>query len=144
MLDLSPSETRWMALDVGSKTIGLALTDPLKITVRPLLTLQRRSLADDCQKLLETARLHGVNKLIVGRPLHLDGTPSDILELVEEFVSEIARRSDVPVEWVDERLSSKEAEILMAEAGVAVSERRKRRNEFAAAIILRRYLEEVS
>jgi len=142
VLDLNPSESRWMALDVGSKTIGLALTDPLKITVRPLGTLERKSIKDDSRKVLETASRHGVNKLIVGRPLHLDGTQSDILKMIERLVDEIVRQSNLPVEWVDERLSSKEAEILMADAGIAVSERRKRRNEFAAAIILKRYLEE--
>jgi len=132
-----------MALDVGSKTIGLAITDPLKVTVRPLGTLQRENRRDDCQRVLEIAALHHVDKLIIGRPLHLDGRKSDILSVIEGFVSEIARRSNVSIEWVDERLSSKEAEVLMAEAAVAIRDRRKRRNEFAAAVILGRYLEEM-
>jgi putative Holliday junction resolvase len=132
-----------MALDVGSKTIGLAITDPLKVTVRPLGTLQRHSRSGDCRKVLEAAELHHVDRLIIGRPLHLDGRNSDILSLVEDLVREIARRSDLSIEWMDERLSSKEAEVLMAEAGVAIAQRRKRRNEFAAAVILRRYLEEM-
>jgi putative Holliday junction resolvase len=132
-----------MALDVGSKTIGLAITDPLKVTVRPLGTLQRQSLSSDCQKLLETAELHHVDRFIIGRPLHLDGRNSDILGVVEDLVRELTRRSDLSIEWMDERLSSKEAEVLMAEAGVAIKERRKRRNEFAAAVILKRYLEEM-
>ncbi len=132
-----------MALDVGSKTIGLAISDPLKVTVRPLGTLQRESRERDCRRLLETAELHHVDKLIVGRPLHLDGRHSDILGVIESLVREIARRSNISIEWMDERLSSKEAEVLMAEAGIAIGERRKRRNEFAAAVILRRYLEEM-
>ncbi len=132
-----------MALDVGSKTIGLAISDPLKVTVRPLGTLQRESRSRDCQRVLETAALHHVDKLIVGRPLHLDGRESDILSVIEGLVSEIARRSDISIAWMDERLSSKEAEGLMAEAGVAIRDRRKRRDEFAAAVILRRYLEEM-
>jgi len=131
-----------MALDVGSKTIGLAITDPLKVTVRPLGTLQRGNRRQDCQRILETAALYHVDKLIVGRPLHLDGSKSDILSAIESLVSEIARRSEVPIEWMDERLSSKEAEVLMAEAGVAIRDRRRLRNEYAAAVILRRYLEE--
>lgn len=132
-----------MALDVGSKTIGLAITDPLKVTVRPLGTLQRENRERDCQRVLEAADLHNVDKLIVGRPLHLDGRKSDILGVIESLVSEIARRSDISIEWMDERLSSKEAEGLMAEAGVTIRDRRKRRNEFAAAVILRRFLEEM-
>ncbi len=132
-----------MALDVGSKTIGLAITDPLKITVRPLGTLERESRRRDSEKVLETAALHHVDRLIVGRPLHLDGRTSDILSIIEVLVSDIARRSNVQIEWMDERLSSKEAEALMAEAGIAIRDRRKRRNEFAAAVILTRYLEEM-
>lgn len=132
-----------MALDVGSKTIGLAITDPLRITVRPLGTLERENLGRDGARVLETAAFHQVDKLIVGRPLHLDGRPSDILTVVEALVSEISRRSTVQIEWMDERLSSKDAETLMAEAGVPVRDRRKRRNEFAAAVILTRYLEEM-
>jgi putative Holliday junction resolvase len=135
-------ETRWMALDVGSRTIGVALTDPLKITAHPLKTLTRRSFSTDCRAVIELARAHSVERIIVGRPLHLDGRPSEILVLVEKLAGEVARQSDLPIEWADERLSTKEAEALMAEAGVALRERRGRRNEFAAAVILRRYLEE--
>ncbi|MFB3902288.1 MAG: Holliday junction resolvase RuvX [Acidobacteriota bacterium] len=140
---MSASESRWMALDVGSKTIGLAITDPLKVTVRPLGTLQRQNPSYDCRKVLETAALHHVSKLIVGRPLHLDGRRSDILSVIEALAGEITRWSDISIEWMDERLSSKEAEVLMAEAGVDIRDRRRRRNEFAAAVILRRFLEEM-
>jgi putative holliday junction resolvase len=141
---LRPSLKRWMALDVGSRTIGLAITDPLKITVRPLTTLLRTDLAGDCRRLLELADSHEVEKLIVGKPLHLDGTPSDILGVVNDFVTRLSRQSDLKIEWMDERLSSKDAEALMAETGIPLKERRRRRNEFAAAVILRRYLEEKS
>jgi len=132
-----------MALDVGSKTIGLAITDPLKVTVRPLGTLLRADLKGDCEKVLQAAALHQVDKLIIGRPLHLDGRRSNILGLIEGLAEELSRQSDVSIEWMDERLSSKEAEVLMAEVGIAIGERRKRRNEFAAAVILARYLEEM-
>lgn len=131
-----------MALDVGSKTIGIAVTDPMKVTARPLMTLERRSLSRDCRAVIELACAHSVEKLIVGRPLHLDGSPSEMQAAIEKFVVELKRCSELSVEWADERLSTKEAETLMAEAGVDPRERRARRNEFAAAVILRRYLEE--
>jgi putative holliday junction resolvase len=133
---------RWMALDVGSKAIGLAITDPLKITARPLTTIPRRDPLSDCRRILELAGEYEVERLVVGKPLHLDGSESDILEKVQDFVAHLSRQSDLQIEWVDERLSSKDAETLMAETGVPVSERRRRRDEFAAAVILRRYLEE--
>ena len=131
-----------MGLDVGVKTIGVAITDPMKVTARPLVTLDRRGLSHDCQAIVELASAQSVERLIVGRPLHLDGTPSEMLATVEKLVNELKRSSDLSVDWADERLSTKEAEQLMAEAGLDPRKHRARRNEFAAAVILRRYLEE--
>lgn len=134
--------TRWMALDVGAKTVGVAITDPLKVTVRPLLTLRRHGLSDDLKGILDLIRQHDVERLIVGRPRHLGGEESEILEVIEPLAKRLEEISGLKIEWVDERLSTKEAEELMAEAGLRAEERRKRRNEFAAALILKRYLEE--
>ena len=131
-----------MGLDVGSKTIGVAITDPMKVTVRPLVTLDRRGLSADCAAIRKLARAQSVEKLIVGRPLHLDGRPSQMLAAIETLVEELKRASDLSIEWADERLSTKEAEALMAESGLDPRKHRARRNEFAAAVILRRYLEE--
>lgn len=142
MADPKPILSRWMALDVGSKTIGLAISDPMRVTVRPLLTLQRVNLDIDCQAILRLAAEHAVEKIILGKPLHLDGSRSDILDTIEQFARQLQNISPVTIDWMDERLSTKEAESLMAEAGLRLEERRRRRNEFAAAVILRRYLEE--
>ena len=131
-----------MGLDVGAKTIGVAITDPMKVTARPLVTLDRRGLSHDCRAILALALAQSVEKLIVGRPLHLNGTPSEILATIEKLVAELRRSSVLSIEWADERLSTKEAEQLMAEAGLDPRKHRARRNEFAAAVILRRYLEE--
>ncbi len=141
MADPKPTLARWMALDVGSKTIGLAISDPMRVTVRPLLTLQRVNLAADCDSILRIAAEHAVEKIILGKPLHLDGSRSDILDAVEQLAQQLHSKSSAAIEWMDERLSTKEAEELMAEARLRVDERRRRRNEFAAAVILRRYLE---
>jgi putative Holliday junction resolvase len=131
---------RWMALDLGSKTIGVAITDPLRISARPLTTIERINADEDAKRLLELTHSYQVERVLVGRPLHLDGRPSSnerrFLPLVEKL------RLSVPIEWADERLSSKEAEALMAELGIPVSERRKKRDEVAAALILQWYLEE--
>ncbi len=142
MADPKPTLARWMALDVGSKTIGLAISDPMRVTVRPLLTLQRVNLAADCDSVLRIAAEHAVEKIILGKPLHLDGSKGDILDSIEQLAQQLHSKSSVSIDWMDERLSTKEAENLMAEAGLKMDERRRRRNEFAAAVILRRYLEE--
>lgn len=135
--------TRWMALDVGLKTIGIAVTDPLRIMARPLTTLARRDVVSDARALSRLIREQEVDKLIVGRPRHLDGTPSETVGLIEPLVRHLEELTTVAMEWVDERLSTKEAEELMREAGLSLPEQQRRRDEFAAAVILRRYLEEL-
>jgi len=134
--------SRWMGLDIGSKRIGVAISDLLKMTARPLLTLQRESPEKDVQRLLELAQQQNVSLIVVGRPLKMSGARSEILDLVERFADELAERSALRFDWVDERLSTKEAEALMSEHGVKVAERRGKRDQYAAALILTWYLEE--
>ncbi len=133
---------RWMALDVGSKTVGVAVTDPLKLTARPLTTLKRRDLEADVEALSDLMQRYAVERLIVGLPLHLSGDRSPTLDSIEPLVSWLEKTTSVLVEWMDERLSSKEAEQLMKELGISQTERRQKRNEFAAALILKWYLDE--
>ena len=85
---------------------------------------------------------HRIERLIVGLPLHLSGERSPTLDSIEPLVSRVKKTTSVLVEWMDERLSTKEAEQLMKELGLSQTERRRKRNEFAAALILKWYLEE--
>ncbi len=131
-----------MALDVGSRTVGVAVTDPLKLTARPLTTLRRRDLEADVEALCDLMQRHAIERLIVGLPFHLSGERSPTLDSIEPLVSRLKESTSVLVEWMDERLSTKEAEQLMKELGLSQTERRRKRNEFAAALILKWYLEE--
>ncbi len=133
---------RWMALDVGARNVGVAVTDPLKLTARPLTTLQRRDLEADVEALRDLMQRHAVERLIVGLPLHLSGARSPTLDRIEPLVKRVQETTLILVEWMDERLSTKEAEQLMKELGLSQTERRRKRNEFAAALILKWYLEE--
>ena len=133
---------RWMALDVGSRNVGVAVSDPLKLTARPLTTLKRRDLETDVEALRDLMQRHAVERLIVGLPLRLSGDRSSTLDKIEPLVKRIQETTSILVEWKDERLSTKEAEQLMKELGLSQSERRRKRNEFAAALILKWYLEE--
>jgi len=131
---------RVLACDVGAKRIGVAVSDPLRISVRPLTTLTR-----DGAEIGSIGRLveeHEVVLLVVGTPKRLDGSESETTIAVREFARQLQQAVPVPVVLVEERLSSKEAEKLMAESGIPVDRRRKRRDEFAAAVILTWYLEE--
>ncbi len=133
---------RWMALDVGSKTIGVAITDPLKVTVRPLKTLIRENLDRDAERIGELIDEQDIERLVVGMPRHLGGDRSSIAALIEPLVKLLEQNLEIPIASAEERLSTKEAERLMAEADLPLAERRKRRNEFAAAVILEWYLED--
>lgn len=137
-----PAAGRWMALDVGSRSIGVALSDPLRITTRPLRTLRRSSLEEDAALIAGLIRQHEAVLLVVGYPRHLDGRPAQTLSVIEPLARRIEQLSGLPLAWADERLSSKEAEQLMAEMGCSLSEMRSRRDEFAAALILRWYIDE--
>ena len=134
--------SRWMALDVGSKTIGVAITDPLRVTVRPLKTLIRDGLDTDAERIGELIDELCIERLVVGLPRHLGGERSTIADLIEPLVKLLEQTVEIPMASAEERLSTKEAERLMAEADLPLAERRKRRNEFAAAVILKWYLEE--
>ena len=131
-----------MALDVGSKTIGVAITDPLKVTVRPLKTLIRENLDRDAERIGELIDEQDIERLVVGMPRHLGGERSSIAALIEPLVKLLEQNLEIPIASAEERLSTKEAERLMAETDMPLTERRKRRNEFAAAVILEWYLEE--
>lgn len=134
---------RCLGLDVGSRKVGVAISDPLRLTARPLTTLQRSSdLQEDARRIARLARRQEAVELVVGRPHHLGGSPSAVLEHIVPLARRAARLSGLPLMWAEERLSSKEAEALMAEAGVPAGQRRRRRDEFAAAVILQWYFEE--
>lgn len=135
---------RWMALDVGNKRIGVAVSDPLRITARPLTTLVRTPDGAEFRQLVDLLDRWEVERLIVGCPYRLTGEPSDSTRMVEVFIARMREVSDVPLERAEERLSSKEAERLMAEMQIPVNERRAKRDAFAAALILEWYLGESS
>ena len=135
--------SRWMCLDVGSKKIGVAVTDPLKITARPLTTLRRQNLSQDVGQLCKIIAEHQIEKLVVGKPLHLSGRESSTLKIIEPLISQLREMIKIEVEWAEERLSTKEAEQIMAKKNLSIKERRLRRDEFSAAVILQWYLSEI-
>jgi putative Holliday junction resolvase len=142
------SSGRVLAIDYGRRRIGLAISDELRMTARPLEMLQRKNRRDDLRRLREIVRREGVGRVIVGHPLHLDGRASEMGEEAAHFASRIAKELRVEVELVDERLTSWEAEQTVAETGARRSQRSgargRRRSEaiddVAAAVLLREYL----
>ena len=141
-MSTSGSRQRWLALDVGNRRIGVAVSDPLRVTARPLTTLERTPEGAEFQALKVLIEEYGISRVIVGSPRRLSGDESEQTRRVEAFISRLASVCPPPIVRGEERLSSKEAERVMAEVGVAPADRRRRRDEFAAALILQWYLEE--
>jgi putative holliday junction resolvase len=132
-----------MALDFGSRAIGVALSDELQLVARPLTTLRRNLLkfAEVLERIATLVAEHEVGILVIGLPLNMDGTRGSAASRVESFVAELKRYVRIPLVLLDERLTSFEAEQLLREMGVGERERRTRSDEYAALLILRDYLE---
>jgi putative pre-16S rRNA nuclease len=132
---------RIMALDIGKVRVGVALTDPLGYTAQPLLTLWRKNRSEDLRSLLRLIRKHEVVKIVVGNPLHLSGDVSPWAAKVQEFAEELHRRSGLPVELWDERLSSVAAHEILNEAGHRRQDRKYVIDQVAAVLILRGWMD---
>ena len=104
-----------LAVDYGRARIGLALADTETRMPQPLSTLERLNRNEDMRRLRELVREHAVKQIVVGLPLRLDGTRGEMAEEVERFAQRVRKQIGVPVEMVDERLTSWEAERLLEE-----------------------------
>jgi len=143
-----------LAIDYGQKRLGLALSDELGITSRPFAIWARVNRRRDLARLQELVRQEAVRRIVVGLPLHLDGTPSEMSEEAKSFSERVRKAIGIPVELVDERLSSWEARQTISaqdhrksslRGSQARIENRQKAplDDVAAAIILRDYLERV-
>ena len=135
---------RVLAIDYGRKRLGLAVSDPLRLTARPLATWSRSNRRHDLARLRSLCREQEISRIVVGWPLQLGGTRGEMASEAARFAERIRKELGIPVELVDERLSSWEAQQTLAEtaAGKPRSRSRKqnRLDEVAAAVILRDYL----
>jgi len=132
---------RVMALDVGKIRVGVALSDPLGYTAQPLLTLWRKTRGEDLRSLLRLIRKHEVVRIVVGDPLHMSGDISPWAAKVHEFAEELEKRSGLPVQLWDERLSSVAAHEILNEAGHGRRERKYVIDQVAAVVILQSWME---
>lgn len=132
---------RIMALDVGSKRIGVALSDPLKITAQGLETFNRTTLEADIVGLWKLIDEYDVSQLVVGLPKNMDGSEGFKVEEVRQFVSDLTIERQIEVIWVDERLTTVSAERALLEADVSRAKRKKVIDKMAAVIILQSYLD---
>ena len=132
---------RILALDLGVKRIGLAISDELGFTAQGLETLERRGRRDDIEDLRKLVSLRGVTKILVGDPLHMSGNASRQGSYTREFASELQRKTGLPVEFRDERWTSREAERTLRGTGVANGKRKATIDRLSAVILLQGYLD---
>ncbi|MGH9790789.1 MAG: Holliday junction resolvase RuvX [Candidatus Acidiferrales bacterium] len=134
------ARARVLAVDYGRRRIGLAISDEMGLTARPLATLTRTNRRNDLRRLREIARENSVGRILVGHPLNLDGTAGEMAGEAARFAERVRKELGLPVELADERLSTWEAEQMHG----ARPRRRQREvpvDAVAAAVILRDYLE---
>ena len=132
---------RIMALDVGSRTIGIACSDALLMTAQGIETIRRTSLENDFNRLRELISEYEVHELVVGMPKNMNGTKGDRAEKTEEFVEKMKAVIDLPVTFWDERLSTVMAERQLIAADVSRKKRKGVIDKMAAVVILQGYLD---
>lgn len=132
---------RIMALDYGERRIGVALSDPLRLTASPLLTLTRESPARDVAALRGLVEAHEVGRIVVGLPLAMNGTRTAMTDKAEKFAGLVGRATGVPVDTWDERLTTAQATRALIEGDVRRERRREVIDQVAAVILLQSYLD---
>src|SRR5271165_3673602 len=132
---------RILALDFGSKTIGLAVSDELGVTAQGLPTLRRSNKRNDLDHLRRVIRQYDVSEIVMGLPLRMSGSEGIQSEKVQAFAEELRRKFKLPVHLFDERLTSVEANRLLRETDMSIRRRAEVVDQLAAALILQSFLE---
>ena len=132
---------RIMALDVGSRTIGVACSDALYITAQGIETIRRTSYEKDFQRIAELIHEYEVDTIVVGMPKNMNGTKGERAEKTEAFVEKMKEVISTPVVFWDERLSTVMAEKSLIAADVSRKKRKEVIDKMAAVVILQGYLD---
>ena len=131
-----------MGLDIGTHTIGVAISDELGITAQGLKTLKRKSMEDDLKEIATIMGQFEIEKIVVGLPKNMDGTLGKQAEIVLKWIKILTDKIFVPVETWDERLSTVGATRVLLEADLSRRKRKKVIDKLAAVLILQGYLDQ--
>lgn len=132
---------RAMGLDVGTKTVGVAVADELGITAQPITVIRRSNLKTDLAELIRLAQDREVDRFVVGLPLNMDGSEGPRAQATRKFGDALAKASNLTIIYQDERLTTVAAERSLLEADVSRSKRREVIDQVAAALILQGWLD---
>ncbi len=135
---------RLLAIDFGTKRMGLAVSDSLGITAQGLPTLERTGREDDLRKIRDVVEKYSAERVILGNPLSLRGSETAMSRRVAKFAQELRRRLSCPVELWDERLTSAQANRVLRESGAGIEKRRRAADRVAATLFLQSYLDHLA
>ncbi|HTJ88038.1 MAG TPA: Holliday junction resolvase RuvX [Terriglobales bacterium] len=133
--------SRVLGLDVGSRTIGMAVSDPLGITAQGLPTLRRTNKRGDFERLASVLREYSVSEIVVGYPLRLSGAEGTQSEKMQLFAEELRKKFKLPVHLWDERLTSSQANRILRDADLSIKKRGEAVDRMAAVLILQSWME---
>lgn len=140
-LTVSDRTRRILALDVGKRRIGVALSDELGLTAQGLETLERTNNRQDCAALARLATENNVSLLLVGNPVNMSGTEGRQAAWVRQFAQTLSARTGLPVRMWDERLTTVEAERVLRQSGISIEKRARAVDRLSAVILLQSYLD---
>lgn len=132
---------RIMGLDLGAKTIGIAISDELGWTAQGVETLQRESIEKDLERLAQLISEYGVSEIVLGYPKNMNGTVGERGQASEQFAELLTARFQLPVHLWDERLTTIAAEKTLLDADVSRKKRKKVIDKLAAVLILQSFLD---
>ncbi|MBU5317095.1 Holliday junction resolvase RuvX [Clostridium bornimense] len=134
---------RILGLDLGDRTIGVAVSDPLGFTAQGITTIRRKSLQYDIDELKKICKEYNIEKVLLGYPKNMNGTEGPRCEIVKEFAEVIKEQLNLPIQFWDERLSTVAAHRAMLEADLSRAKRKKIVDKIAAVYILQGYLDSI-
>jgi putative Holliday junction resolvase len=132
---------RVLAMDLGKRRIGLAVSDEMRITAHGLPTLERTRIRDDLDSLVKLIGEKDVRLIVMGNPLNMSGREGRQVEYTREFAQRLQQRTDVPVTFWDERLTTVQAQRVLRDSGIGIEKRAAAVDKLAAVILLESFLD---
>ena len=132
---------RILALDLGEKNIGLAISDKLGLIAQGLPTLRHQTKDEDISAIADILKVHHITEVVVGIPVNLDGSLGKKAQEVAVFLEDLKKKITLPIKVWDERFTSVQAEKVLLEAGLSRKKRKRKIDQLAARLILQNYLD---
>ena len=144
MDDSTLREGRILALDLGKRRIGLAISDELGITAQGLNTQQRTNLREDMAQLASLITEKNVGLILMGNPIHMSGSEGRQAEYTRDFAERLKEKTGLPIVYWDERLTSVEAGRVLRDSGISIEKRARAVDRLSAVILLASYLDSLT